>query len=94
MLELVRKALRVKTDDFDEEITLLIEDCLAEMDGLGVTGCSMHTEDPQIRSAVIAYAKWKFGDSDTKDDFERIYHTKLGQLMNMTGYTEWGGVNG
>ena len=94
MLDLVKKALRIKSEDFDEELNLLIDDCLAEMDGLGVTGCTAWTEDPQIKSAVIAYCKWKFGDSDTKDDFERIYHVKIGQLMNMTGYTDWSVTNG
>lgn len=94
MLELVKKALRIKSEDFDEELNLLIDDCLAEMTGLGVTGCNIQTEDPQIRSTVIAYVKWRFGDSATKDEWERVYHVKLGQLMNMTGYTEWGGVNG
>jgi hypothetical protein len=94
MLELVRKALRIKTEDFDDEISLLIDDCLSEMTGLGVTGCTAFTQDSQILSAVIAYCKWKFGDSETKDDFERIYHTKVGQLMNMDGYTNWGDVNG
>ena len=94
MLELVRKALRIATEDFDDEINLLIDDCLSEMSGLGVIGCTTYTQDPQIRSAVIAYCKWKFGDSETKDDFERIYHTKVGQLMTTTGYTDWGDANG
>lgn len=94
MLQLVKNALRIKSEDFDEELNLLIDDCLAEMTGLGVTGCNIQTEDPQIRSTVIAYVKWRFGDSTTKDEWERVYHVKLGQLMNMTGYTEWGGANG
>lgn len=87
MLELVKLALRVVTDAFDTEIQLYINDCISEMSALGVI---VNEEDPQIQSAVIAYCKWKFGDNENKDDFERIYHIKLAQfqMMYKAGYTD------
>ena len=83
MLELAKLALRIVTDAFDDEINLLINDCYFEMESLGIRIGDVGKEDPQIQSAVIAYCKWKFGDAENKDAFERIYHEKLGQLMMM-----------
>lgn len=90
MLTLVKLALRITTNSFDTELNMLINDCLAEMSGLGVLGAVSTSTDAQIQSTVVAYCKWKFGDAENKDAFERIYHTKLAQLKTMTGYTDWG----
>lgn len=89
MLETVKLALRVVTDAFDVEIQLLIDDCLKELESLGVNVYDMGTDDPQIMSAVIAYCKWHFGDAENKDQFREIYHTKLAQFQMMftAGYT-------
>lgn len=86
--DLVKLSLRIVTDAFDSEIDMLIGDCLSEMESLGVNVSD--EDDFQIQSAVVAYCKWKFGDADNKDDFERIYHVKLAQfqMMYSSGYAE------
>lgn len=92
MLELVKTALRITGNAFDTEIALLIDACLEEMRGLNVIVETDETEMPtstQVQTAVIAYCKWQFGDADTKENWEAIYHTKLAQLKTMTGHTEW-----
>ena len=38
MLELIKLALRIATDAFDQELQLYIDDCCAEMTALGVVG--------------------------------------------------------
>lgn len=90
MLETVKLALRIVTDDFDEEIDLLIKDCISELEALGVLVSDVGEDDPQIQSTIIAYCKWRFGDADNKDEWEKIYHTKVGQLQIMSHYTDWG----
>jgi len=90
MLELIKTALRVTTDNFDQEINLLIDDCLLSMNKLGVVAAEDGTQDPQILSAVIAYCKWKFGSNDEKDAWRAIYEEKLAELKMQTGYTDWG----
>ena len=87
---LVKLALRITTNAFDSEIEMLINDCISEMNALGVLVDDIGIEDFQIQSAVVAYCKWKFGDAENKDAFERIYHEKLGQfqMMYSSGYTE------
>lgn len=88
MLELVKLALRITTNDFDSLLTMYINDCMAEMTGVGVTNVSA-TADPQVQSAIIAYCKWKFGNNEDKADFEHIYKDKLEILKVMTGHTDW-----
>lgn len=92
MLELVKTALRITGNAFDAEIALLIDACIEEMRGLNVTVDLYIDNTPiskQVQTAVIAYCKWQFGDADTKENWEAIYHTKLSQLKTMTGHTEW-----
>lgn len=92
MLELVKTALRITGNAFDAEIALLIDACIEEMRALNVTVDVYIDNTPiskQVQTAVIAYCKWQFGDADTKENWEAIYHTKLSQLKTMTGHTEW-----
>lgn len=93
MLDKVKLALRIAGNEFDTELTDLIAACLEEMEKLNVI---IELDDdgaptsPQVRTAIIAYCKWQFGDNDNKEQFEAIYHTKLAQLKTMTDFTDWG----
>ena len=92
MLNIVKTALRIAENAFDAEIELLVAACLEEMAGLGVvvnTDAEGVPTSSQVRTAIIAYCKWQFGDNDHKTEFEAIYHTKLAQLKTMTNYTDW-----
>lgn len=91
MLTIVKLALRITTEAFDTELNLLISDCLSELAMLGInaeptTVGETPVYDPQIQTTVIAYCKWKFGNNESKDDWQRIYHEKLGQLKVASGY--------
>ena len=86
MLALIKLALRISTTAFDTELQMLIDDCISEMVGLGIPDITSESTDPQIKSTVIAYCKWKFGNNADKDEWRDIYHIKLGQLKSMTGY--------
>ena len=86
MLELVRLALRRTTNAFDPEIQLLIDDCVLELSGLGIIHDDMDYSDPQVRLAIIAYCKWKFGENPDADKWEHIYNDKVSKLMHMSGY--------
>jgi len=95
MLQQVKKALRIVSEDFDDEIQLLIDGCLENLDKLGV---SIEIDDQgapvsaQIRLAVIAYCKWQFGNNEDKDQWREIYDRKLAEMQMMTGLTDWGTV--
>lgn len=49
---------------------------------------------PMVQEAVVSYCKWKFGQNENSGDWRNVYHEELAQLKTMTGYTDWGGVNG
>ena len=85
---LVKLALRIKTEEFDGEVLMLIKDCISEMVSLGINVYDVGLSDAQIQSAIVAYCKWKFGDAENKDDFKHIYHEKVAQFQAMysTGY--------
>lgn len=87
MLAKVKLALRITTTDFDAEIQSLINDCVSELEMLGVI---VDDTDPQIVTAVIAYAKWQFGDAEDADKWRSVYDRKLAQFKMATGYTDWG----
>lgn len=92
MLTIVKTALRIAGDAFDAELEDLIAACIEEMSGLDVivdTDAEGVPTSSQVRTAIIAYCKWQFGDNNNKADFEAIYHTKLAQLKTMTNYTDW-----
>lgn len=90
MLDLVKISLWITTDAYDSVITMLINDCVAEMTSLGVIGADADSEDPQIQSAVVSYVGWKSGFAEREDEYRDIYHTKLSQLKTTSGYTDWG----
>ena len=94
MLDQVKLALRVTSTAFNSEIQTLIDAAIAEMHGLGITAAVEDTDDAQIVLAVIAYCKWQFGGAPDADTWAVIYHEKVAQLQNMTGYTDWGDGNG
>lgn len=92
MLTIVKTALRIARDTFDAELEDLIAACIEEMSGLNVivdTDAEGVPTSSQVRTAIIAYCKWQFGDNDHKTEFEAIYNTKLAQLKTMTNYTDW-----
>lgn len=89
MLSKVKLALRITTTAFDTEITSLINDCLDELEALGVVVPDSPETDNQISTTVIAYCKWLFGSNDEADRWREIYDRKLAQFKTMTGFTVW-----
>lgn len=88
MLELVKLALRIKTDAFDYELNDLIES--AKLD-LGIAGVVIPEElDAIVRTAIITYCKLNFGIPDDAERLTKSYWEQKAQLTTATGYTNWG----
>ena len=92
MLGKVKKALRMVTDAYDDQLNDLIESALADLGVAGVT--NKNTYDPLVRNAVITYVMMNFGEPDEYDRLKASYDEQKAQLSMHTGYTEWGGVDG
>ena len=87
MLELVKLALRIKTDAFDNELNMLIE---AAQTDLGIAGVVLPENlDPICQRAVVTYCKLHFGEPDDYDRLKASYDEQKAQLGMATGYTEW-----
>ena len=90
ILAKVKLALRITTNDFDDELTDLINACLAD---LGIAGVSENdTTDALIIRAICTYCKYHFGDANGAEQLDRLkasYDEQKAQMSMATGYTEW-----
>lgn len=87
MLELIKQALQISGDGYDDLLSHYVDDCILSMEKLGIT---VNETDAQIRTAVIAYCGWHVGGNEaTPDEYKRIYDEKLAELKMQTGYTTW-----
>lgn len=93
ILAKVKLALRIVTDDFNLEISDLIDACLLD---LGIAGVSEHTTvstvDALVVRAIITYCKMHFGDANSAEEFDRLkasYDEQKAQMQMASGYTTW-----
>lgn len=93
MLEAVKLAMRpaIKTNAYDSEILDLIAAAKADLKQVGIRG---DETDPLIRQAIKTYCRLHFGSPADADNLERAYHTQKAQLINATGYRDWGDADG
>ena len=88
MLEMVKTALRIKTNVYDSELTYLI--AAAQLD-LGIAGVVLPAEmDEIVQRAIITYCKMSFGIPEDYDRLKMSYDEQKAQLRTATGYTDWG----
>lgn len=88
MLNTVKMALRITTDAFNDEISLLIAAACADLGVVGVDADS-GTNDPLLKHAIVTYCRLHFGQPDDYDRLKRSYDEQKAQLATATGYTEW-----
>lgn len=83
---LVKTALRIKTDAFDEEIDSLISAALLD---LNVAGVEPEELDELVRRAICTYCKMNFGLPEDYDRLKLSYDEQKAQMSNATNYTNW-----
>lgn len=86
MLEKVKLALRVTTDDFNDEIQDLILAACGDLGVVGVVADSVTTTDPLLIRAITTYCKMHFGEPDEYDRLKASYDEQKAQLISCTGY--------
>lgn len=87
MLDKAKKALRLTTDAYDEEITDLL--AAAALD-LGIAGVVLPSElDALCQRAVLTYVRMHFGSPEDYDRLKASYDEQKAQLQTATGYTDW-----
>lgn len=88
-LERVKLALRVVTDAFDDELTLLIQAAQKDLRIAGANGSNVNANDALVLLAITTYCKMHFGAPDEFDRLKRSYDEQKAQLSTATGYTKW-----
>lgn len=89
-LSRIRRAVRRSDDpEVNMEIEDIIEECRADLAGLGVLADRVNDEqDPLILGAVRCFARWKFGLSgDDRDGNREDYMQLRDELRKRVGYT-------
>lgn len=96
MLDKVKLALLVTTDDFDDELTDLIGGAVLDLNIAGVDNLPVGSEDPTdklIIRAICSYCGYHFelmhGSESRSEAFKRSYDEQKAQLGMASGYTTW-----
>ena len=85
-------ALRLTTDEFDAQITDLLNAAFIDM---SIAGVEVPAEyDAIVKQAAITYVLMNFGMPDDYDRYKASYDEQKGQLATATGYTDWGDIDG
>ena len=87
LIDKCKMALRITTASYDSEIQAYIE---AAMLDLGIAGVETPSDDALINKAVMTYVRMSFGAPANYDKLKESYDEQKAQLMNATGYTDWG----
>lgn len=87
LIDNCKMALRITTTSYDSEIQAYIE--AAQFD-LGIAGVELAIDDALINKAIMTYVRMSFGNPPNYDKLKESYDEQKAQLMNATGYTDWG----
>jgi len=85
MLQRVKTALRISTDAYDDEITVLIGAACKDLGIVGVSAVATTGDELLIR-AVITYCRTNFGSPEDYERLKRSYDEQKAQLITASGY--------
>lgn len=95
MLDRVKLALLISGNDFDSELTDLIDAAAKDLGIAGVDALviSTDTNDALIIRAIITYCGYQFeimhGSLDRSEAYKKSYDEQKAQLGMASGYTTW-----
>lgn len=82
-----KKARRITTTAYDDEVTRLLEAAFLD---LGVAGVEVPEQlDALVTQAAITYFLANFGEPESYDRLKASYDEQKAQLSMTTGYTDW-----
>lgn len=97
MLDKVKLALLISTNDFDSELVDLIGSAFIDLNigDVDPDKTTSTTTDPAIIRAVCCYCGYQFellhGSIERSNAFKRSYDEMKAQMSMSSGYTVWGG---
>lgn len=87
LIDNCKTAMRIVTTAYDTEIQEYID--AAKLD-LGIAGVETGTLDALTNKAIMTYVRMSFGAPANYEQLKSAYDEQKAQLMNATGYTDWG----
>lgn len=87
MIDEIRRAVRLTTQEFDCELMELEEAAKLDLQIAGVITDSM---DSLVKRAILTYCRMNFGTPENYDQLKRSYDEQKAQLSMASGYTDWG----
>lgn len=81
-------ALKITTEDFDAEISGLIDACLLDLELAGVTNTT--STNALIQRAVITYCRCNWGSPSDYDKLKASYDEQKAQLSMSADFTNFG----
>lgn len=88
LIDTCKMAMRVTTSAYDTEIQEYINSAMLD---LGIAGVEVpQTTDALLNKAILTYVRMSFGSPSDYDKLKESYDEQKAQLMNATGYTDWG----
>lgn len=95
MLDKVKLGLLITENDFDTELTDLINAWIIDMKIAGVSADTLEPEstDPALITACVTYCGYRFelmhGSLERSEAYKKSYDEQKAQLGMATGYTVW-----
>lgn len=86
LLKAVKAARGITTDAYDEEISRLIREGIADLRRLGISESKLTENDDLVSGAVITYACMKFKNPVNYDRLKASYDEQRAQLLSTSGY--------
>lgn len=99
MLDKVKLALLITGNDFDSELTDMINAAFTDLGIAGVVGVTVNpdTTDGIVIRAVVSYCGYMFelmhGTIDRSNAYKKSYDEQKAQLGMSNNYTIWSGVS-
>lgn len=87
LISKAKKARRITTTAYDDEVTRLLEAAFLD---LGVAGVEVPEQlDALVTQAAITYFMANFGEPEHYERLKASYDEQKAQLSMTTGYTDW-----
>lgn len=90
LLDKVKLALKITTNDFDDELIDLIQASLSDLGLVGIEDVVEKTEDPLIIRAIITYCRMNWGSPSDYDKLKASYDEQKAQMSMSSAYTDFG----
>lgn len=93
ILDDVKRALGITGDEWNSDISDLIDASLIDMGLAGVDGENVVETNPLVKQAIKTYCRMNFsvfGLPDDYDGLKRSYDEQKAQMSMASYYTEWG----